>query len=185
MNTDKVLSISAIMIALAAVGVSIWQSVEIRKHNRFSLAPYIVVAPGLTGLDGKNGVFVENNGTGSAFIINAEIVANGKVFDLTKNSWPQIYKHLNIKPLCHSESWFPKGSVLKAGMEHQLIGPTKSAEKPTCRIEFVKLLSANKLQLNLEYQSIYEEEFQYQQRIGLDPQEIKTYKQLLKIESTQ
>ena len=178
MSTDRILSISAILIAFCAVCVSIWQGAATREHNRLSLAPFITSAPMLTGIDEKNGIYVSNDGTGTAFIKKAYVIANGKPFDLTKNSWPKIYKHLSIKNLCHSESWFKVGAALKSGESIKILAPTKSPKDPECPIQFIKLLAASELDLYLVYESIYQEEYQYKQRIGLDRQDIEIYRDL-------
>ncbi|EMK6709826.1 hypothetical protein V9J54_003541 [Vibrio cholerae] len=179
MLTDRVVNISSMAIALAAVCVSIWQGVVMREHNKLSLKPYITSAPRLPGVGGDNGVFVANDGLGPAFIKDAKIIANGKEFDLTKNSWPEIYEHLGVKGLCYSESWFKEGASLTPGEAVKILAPTTNPVAYGCKTEFVKLLSALELDLSLVYESIYEDEYKYIQRVGLDKQEIEIYKQQL------
>lgn len=178
MNSEKRLNILTAFIASLALAVAIWQGIETRKHNRLSVAPYITVAPMLTGLNGLNGIYIANDGTGTAFIKKASLTVNGKQFDLTTNSWPQVYEHLGIKPLCHSESWFKEGAALKAGEERQIISLTKNPLSASCPFELIKLLSTKELNLSIEYYSIYKEKFFYKGRIGLDRQEVNTYNKL-------
>ncbi len=179
MTTDKIISISSVIIALTAVCVSIWQGVETREHNKLSLKPYITSAPVVPGVGGENGIFVSNDGMGLALIKEASILANGKVFDLTINSWPAIYEHLHIKKMCHSESWFKTGTLLKSGEKIKILSPTSSPLESECPVEFIKLLSASELKLHLVYESIYEEKYEHNQSIGFDKQEIDRFKQLL------
>ncbi|TRN17077.1 hypothetical protein DM586_03155 [Vibrio fluvialis] len=180
MTTDRIVSISSMVIALAALCVSMWQGFVVQKHNKLSLKPYITSAPRLPGVGGENGIFISNDGLGPAFIKEAKIIVNGESFDLTSNSWPAVYAHLGLKKLCYSESWFKKGSSLKPGEFVKILAPTKMPIDSSCPIEFIKLLSASELELSLVYESIYEEEYTYISRIGLDPQEIALYKKVLK-----
>ncbi|HCK0617601.1 hypothetical protein CGI93_22450 [Vibrio parahaemolyticus] len=179
MTTDRVLSISSVVIALTAVCVSIWQGVVAREHNNLSVKPYITAAPRLPGVGGENGVFISNAGVGPAFIKKAFIKANGKEFDMAVNNWPAVYTHLNLKRLCYVERWFKEGATLKAGQDVKLIAPTTSPLDASCPVEFIKLISAPELTLSIEYESIYGEEFKYSQRIGLDDQEISRFKKEL------
>jgi hypothetical protein len=44
LTSDHILSISAIVIALASICVTLWKGSEIRKHNRLSVLPKIQIA---------------------------------------------------------------------------------------------------------------------------------------------
>ncbi|UAB68712.1 hypothetical protein INR79_09115 [Vibrio sp. SCSIO 43132] len=176
MTTDRILSISSVVIALTAVCVSIWQGVVAREHNRLSVKPFITSSPRVPGIGGENGVFISNAGVGPAFIKKVYIKANGNEFDMTVNNWPAIYAHLDLKSSCYVERWFKEGVSLKAGYEIKIIGPTTSPLDASCPIEFLKLISSPELTISLEYESIYGEEFKYSQRIGLDAQEAARFK---------
>ncbi|WP_406734394.1 hypothetical protein RJD39_21530 [Vibrio scophthalmi] len=181
MNRESVISFTSLAIALIAVFVTVWQGIETREYNKNSLKPYLTAAPMLTGIEGKNGIYVTNDGVGPAFIKGAILTVNGKRFDLSRNSWPSVYEYLGLEKLCHSESWFKNGSALKAGEKMTLLAPTAATISPRCPVEFVKLLSANQLELKIEYASVYDDSFVFQQEIGLDKQEIATFSKLLGI----
>jgi hypothetical protein len=179
MNTDRIVSISSVIVAVTAVCVSIWQGVVVREHSRLSVKPYITIAPSLPGVGGKNGIFIANSGVGPAFIKKAYILANGKEFNMAVNNWPAILAHLNLKNSCYAESWFKEGAALKSGQKITLIAPTTNPLGVNCPVEFLKLLSARELSLDIEYESIYGEEFRSSQRIGLAPQEAARFKKLI------
>lgn len=179
MITERVLSISSVVIAVCAVCVSLWQGIVAREHNKLSLKPYFASAPRLPGIGGENGVFLSNHGGGPAFITKATIRANGKTFDLTKNSWPNIYDHLGVKKLCYYESWIPEGTAIKGGQNIKLLAPTSNPLDPDCPLQFIKLLSVVELNLFLEYESVYEDTFTYTKRIGMSKEDIATYRELL------
>ncbi|MDC5851399.1 hypothetical protein OPW32_19625 [Vibrio europaeus] len=178
MTTERILSFSSVVIAICAVCVSLWQGMVTREHNRLSLKPYLVSAPELPGVGGQNGIFLSNHGGGPAFINNIEITANGKTFDLTKNSWSDLYQHLGIKSLCHYESYIPKGSALKSGQKVKLLAPTNNPIDPNCPVQFIELLTAPELDLFVEYQSVYEDTYIYSQRIGLGAEDSILFKKL-------
>lgn len=76
MGTDTVIAISAAIIALASLFVSIWSAVATRKHNRLSVTPHLRV-----DYSHKPGepvrVILSNNGIGTAIIKNFAIYLDG------------------------------------------------------------------------------------------------------------
>lgn len=176
MSFDKILNRVVLIAGLLAIFISFWQAFDAREHNRLSLKPYITSAYTVTGVDNNDGVFVSNDGMGPAFIKEAYIIANGKTFDLATNSWPAIYDHLHIKNGCHTERWFKMGSVIKSGDKIKLIYPTSATNDKECVNQFTDLLSHSELNLHIVYESIYEYEYKYSQRIGLNAQEIDRLK---------
>ena len=180
-RTELIISFSSVSIALMALFVSIWQSIETREHNKNSLKPYLTAAPLLNGIKGENGVYIINDGVGPAYIKSAHLTVEGQEFDLSRNIWPDVYKHIGLKKLCYSESWFKKGSALRAGEAMRLLAPSASPIASDCPIEFIKLISVKELVLQIEYQSVYEDDFIFDQSIGLDRQEVETFKKALGI----
>ena len=131
-STDRILSISAILVAICAVGVSVWQGVTTREHYRLSLVPYVTSSQVISGKEDESGIYVSNGGTGPAFIKNAYIIAEGKEFDLTKNSWPKIYKHLGVKSVCFRASYFKTGSVILPSDDVQILAITRAPTTDNC-----------------------------------------------------
>jgi hypothetical protein len=78
-DADRILSVSAIVIALTSVAVSIWEGHETRLHNRLSVRPRI----GING-DVENttfGLVLENNGLGPAVVRDYVLLLDGKPFE--------------------------------------------------------------------------------------------------------
>lgn len=70
-NKDSIVSISAILIALAAFIVGVWDHIETRKHNRFSVSPVLVWVISTEENDCLlpfRGIAIENRGLGPAII---------------------------------------------------------------------------------------------------------------------
>ena len=178
LSTDRILSISAIVVALCAVFVSIWQGLVTREHNRKSLLPYITSSQVISGEQGKSGIYVSNGGVGPAFIKSVNITANGKTFDLTLYSWPDIYEHLSIKGECFREAFFKTGSVIQSRDHVQFLAITTSStsESSSCREEFLKILRISEFDIAIKYESAFKEKFTYTQRIGLKNDEVKSPK---------
>lgn len=80
MNADDwavITGISTAVIALCALGLSIWQGVEARKHNRLSVRPHLTT---WTHSDAEKGFYVVeliNNGIGPAVIEEFSVKADG------------------------------------------------------------------------------------------------------------
>ncbi|MFH4465001.1 hypothetical protein [Vibrio diabolicus] len=165
-STDRILSISAIVVALCAVFVSIWQGLVTREHNRKSLLPYITSSQVISGKEGESGIYISNGGVGPAFIKSAEIEANGKSFDLSVYSWPGIYEHLGIQGKCFREAFFKTGSVILSRDHVQLLAITTPSASDFCRKEFLKILATPEFNITIEYESAYKESFIYTRRIG-------------------
>jgi hypothetical protein len=78
-NADRILSVSAIVIALASVGVSVWEGYETRLHNRLSVRPKIEIIGDVEQT--CFGLAILNNGLGPAVIRDNNILLDGKPFD--------------------------------------------------------------------------------------------------------
>lgn len=71
-STDRIVSASAILIALASMIVTIWQGLEERKHNRLSVRPKLEISYAYQS--GVGYYFsLENKGLGPANIINMTV----------------------------------------------------------------------------------------------------------------
>ncbi len=75
---DLAISISAIVIACAAVGISVWQGWVTRYHNKLSVKPILEISASVTDNSPLMGVWVENCGTGPAIIKNMIIYLDGQ-----------------------------------------------------------------------------------------------------------
>jgi hypothetical protein len=85
-NADKIVSLSAILISLATMGVYIYQTHLIQKQQNASVMPYLMIATSSHNENHFN-VGVVNNGLGPAFIEEINIHFLGKEYkncDLAK-----------------------------------------------------------------------------------------------------
>ncbi|MFM5361877.1 hypothetical protein ACET98_12370 [Aeromonas veronii] len=173
MKLEKTISFVAILISFLALLISIWQGYIARQHNRLSFQPYLQVSPRLVG-DINSGLYLENAGTGTAFVKSIDIVINGKDFDLTKNQWSQFLSFVDINPICFKKSWIRPDAALQAGKELALISLSK-AELPFsfCWLEVTKLLTLEEAELRVNYKSIYEEDFKLEDKFAIKRNELQ------------
>jgi hypothetical protein len=83
-NSDKVLSISAMIISLATLILIFYQTDLIRKEQKASVFPSITFGYNINTAKGITGesIFIINQGLGPAFIQNINVEKNGKVHSI-------------------------------------------------------------------------------------------------------
>ncbi len=138
-------NVLTIIVAVAAIALSIWEGVENRRHNRLSVLPHLERA----GLNlNEDSVYtmrfaVENTGLGPAVLQNFLVFHDGeKVFDSAAQpdgyfSYEAIRDDLSKLPF-RADAFtnaYTTGELLKAGAEHLLIDleialPTGEADSP-------------------------------------------------------
>lgn len=90
------ISIAAVVIALSAMGVAIWQGYLSRKHNILSVRPRLQVH-----LDTRNGIVLtlQNQGLGPAIVKGFSITYGGKeIFNPKTDPFLKIFKALDVDP---------------------------------------------------------------------------------------
>lgn len=177
MASEKVLSIGAIIISIFALIVSIWQAKDNRDFNKLSIKPHLQVNPKLTG-DKESGLYLENTGTGTAFIDSITLSANGKTFNLIENNSSDFFNSINVKPGCYRESWPRKGAAIQSGKEFPLIKVTE-ANALLCNFEAMKFLTEPNIIMNISYRSAYNEKFKFAESISLTERELGVYFELI------
>ncbi len=157
LGADNITAIATAFIAVCALGVTVWQGMETRKHNRLSVRPFLVLRITEEKIDEKKPnveikFIIANNGSGSAFIKKFIGKIDGEKF---AESDPKKYKKALVKIIenpkkatCHAIS---TGTAIKQGEEITLMSFEYTSEKK--KIEILK-----KIKFIIEYQSIYEKE---------------------------
>jgi hypothetical protein len=180
MRSERILAVSAVFVSVLALGVSIWQGMLSREHNRLSLAPYLQVSPRLVG-DASAGLYLENAGTGSAFVKSASISVRGKNFDLADNKWEEFFEHIGVEPRCFRERWLRPGAAVLAGKEFDLIKISDAnLSLPECLFETLKLLTEKDAQLNISYESSYNERHDLSVAFAIKEDDLGNFKELFK-----
>ena len=180
MITDKSLSILAIAASFVALGISSWQAWDSRKFNRLTIDPYLQTNPKLTG-DSETGLYLENAGTGTAFINKIDMFYDGKKYNLTNDSSIDFFKAINVNPDCFRQSWPRKGAALQSGKEFPLVRIT-NADTDACHLVAAKFLTQPGIEMTIGYTTPYREEREDTDEFALTERELgahgKTMEQL-------
>jgi hypothetical protein len=157
-SSDTVIAICAVCIATFALGVSIWQGIETRKHNKLSVKPYISIRVLISKQSEYMGIQIENNGIGPAIIKKCIVFVDGKPTQIDSySSWKKIGKAAGIFDKNISFMTFPKGTVVKEGQVIPLICYPKQHWTDQGRKIVEHALSC--VRVKIIYESIYGEEF--------------------------
>ena len=154
-SSDKILSISAMLISLLTLIVFLYQTNLIRKQQYMSVLPYLEM--GNYGTNTNNYKYiVENNGVGPAILKSVKVTAaSGRIYTdiidyVEANLTPKDtlgYHHSNLSP----------GMLLP---EKETIYPISVYDK---KIKSGKrlydILNADSLKIEIEYESIYGEKW--------------------------
>ncbi len=159
-DAEFIISISTIVIACAAVGISVWQGWATRHHNKLSVKPILEIHISTTSDGPLMGVWVENCGTGPAIIKDMIVYLDGQPTKVDNQEKAEnIYRAANI--LSDKVSlWHPHGSgaVLKQGGKANIISYAKENRTIDGKEKFKKALSH--LHFKFIYESVYTEKFE-------------------------
>lgn len=161
LESETVAAISSAIIALCALGYTVWQGKQLQKHNKLSFRPHLTSWSHRNSDQGVYVVDVINNGLGPAIIENFEVFLDGKL--IQGEGTEPIAKALNIL--------FPNVGF-QAHQTHMANGYCMAA-KEECRILAIKFKAPvplaeeaiehafQRADLIIKYRSFYEEEFTY------------------------
>ena len=158
--TGNVIAGSAALIALAALGYSIYEGRLARAHARLSVRPRLDFSLRVSPAFDLFALSVKNRGFGPAVISNHDYTANGKDRKLLREeekvtTWDQLSAYISF-PENLNWGYFPEGSLIQPGEEEELVGCTNGRYTP----ERAKLFrqAVRKLVITLEYHSLYQDE---------------------------
>lgn len=157
------------VIALSALAATFWQAYISRKHNKLSVKPYLTTWT-TTSSDGYVIVKIINNGVGPAHIKSFSIFVDGQKM-IGENLEPHI-KCLNIIFSDYEFSWY--GSYLgidymmPSNEQKDLIAIKFTGQKMPTRFEVDH--RAKRVQIVIDYESIYEQKFKYDSEVEVKKQ---------------
>ncbi|MCI0513547.1 hypothetical protein L0128_10070 [candidate division KSB1 bacterium] len=155
-SVDKILSISAIVIALTSVCISIWSGMETRKHNRLSVKPQLEICLSTTKTD--FGYVVVNNGLGPAILTARKILIDGA--EMQENGFTGFDNFL-LKLDLHqnrnlSIGTTSPGKILRAGESENII---KLEILQSDVLEQLLPTIYKRVKIEISYVSMYHESF--------------------------
>ncbi|MBN1969777.1 MAG: hypothetical protein JXR48_13480 [Candidatus Delongbacteria bacterium] len=152
-KTDRIISYSAIVIALASIIISIWQGIETRNHNRLSVTPRLNITYHAKSNEIK--FKVKNNGLGPALIRDCTISFDGKKYkSYGPNELYKFLEYLEIEGILNF-SIIGESSLIPAGEEENLL----IFYSDSLSEEMLLHTLPNSLGFKIEYSSMYDEHF--------------------------
>ncbi|EEZ39133.1 hypothetical protein [Photobacterium damselae] len=155
--------IVTLAIAAIALGFSIWQGNSQIEHNHVSVEPRVTSYFSNHGPEGKWGIYIINNGMGTAFVKSLDIKVNGKsVSDHEFGKFYQAVVDLDLNPMCFIMGAPRPNDSFQVGEEVSLIESNEKA-KQSCARDYLLLreYQKNKLDYELVIESIYGDTFTY------------------------
>lgn len=149
MEANTVIAICAAFIAVASLGVSVYEARATRKHNRLSVQPVL----GLTTrfpVGGTAGLRLSNSGLGPAKITNSRIMVDGESRgDFSRPNVDELRSGLSVRPHATTLGGQP---FLDTGYQQFLL--SVDSYDPSVHHEFRELIEG-RLQIEIQYDSIY------------------------------
>ena len=111
---ELTLSISAMIIAIASITVSIWEGYTMREHYHLSLSPRLDWV--FSSANNQTGFVITNKGLGPAIVTSRHIYIDGEKIDESKMKFPYIIaQKLFDNKMLHSAHTLDIESVIDEG----------------------------------------------------------------------
>ena len=148
---SSITAAAATVIAICSLGISVWQGIETRKHNRLSVLPHIEFGHRYNAK--KSSIELDNAGIGPAVIIDYNFYLDGnQIFnDITcgPETWQQV-RHALSDEMTLSTFCLRKGDMLKSGRKIEVISlETLNSDSKG------HLRSLSRIRIEVRYESIY------------------------------
>ena len=163
LRVELTLSISAMIIAVASITISIWEGSTMRKHYHLSVMPRLndsFSVDDSSSTNNASAIFtISNNGLGPAVILSREYFVDGNKIDDSKNHFSVILDStLNFDNTAGSRfSSIPKGTTISAGENLRVFGLFFSNRESFYR-QRMKL--NDRLSYIIKYESLYGEQYE-------------------------
>jgi hypothetical protein len=154
-SVETILSISAIVIALASICITFWESSIMREHYHLSVKPKIDYSYVFNGTNA--GFILKNRGLGPAIVVSKDYYIDGEKIDESQNHFSiLILEALNINSPTSFNS-INKGGVIEVGEEINLFTLNFKDEDTF----FQKRFELNdRFTFKIIYESFYGEKFE-------------------------
>ncbi|MEU0945467.1 hypothetical protein ABZ379_22145 [Streptomyces canus] len=149
MNAETVTAICAVVIAVASLVVSVYQTHAMRQHNRHSVRPVLQLHRGWP-VGGRAGIRLVNSGLGPAIIVESTLTVDDEVI----GAWDaltvdRVRDRLSVRP---SAVTFNRGEVIATDYEQYLL--SVASYDPQDHAEVENLIN-RRLTLTVHYESLY------------------------------
>ncbi|GDX07551.1 hypothetical protein [Buttiauxella sp. A111] len=161
---DSILASAGIIIAMISLVFAIWQGREEIKHNHISVEPRMNAYFSIDGRKNQWGIYVINNGMGTAFVNGVTVTVNGKPVDAVDNNiFVRAVQALGLRAECFAIGGPRPNDSFKVGEEIFLVEARDFDKKCASDLLRLKWASQQPHQLDfvLDTESIYGDKFRY------------------------
>jgi hypothetical protein len=154
---DDAVAYVAVVVALMALGVSIWQGVLTRQHNRLTVLPVLFAYADFTLGTEESGLFLANRGGGPAILNSSMVSLKGKKAQhMTHDGWQAVLRDGGMSLKAATISWrFEPGAVVDAHDPILLLRLDKGGTVD--ELKELKQFVQKDLRVELCYCSLYDE----------------------------
>ena len=155
-HADRIISITAVLIAFCSLILTLYSGYWTRYHNRLSVLPRLYFFASRTEQDPQVGISLSNSGLGPAIIQSWIISVDGQVVGEHKMGWDSALQKLGLS--------FGKGihyssfGVLEAGKQEFIFSINQEQWKnlgTQDREAFNKAMK--RIKVTIDYESVYDE----------------------------
>ncbi|MFJ4526552.1 hypothetical protein ACIP4Y_37570 [Streptomyces sp. NPDC088810] len=149
MNAETVTAVCAVVIAVASLVVSVYQTHAMRQHNRHSVRPILQLHRGWPP-GGRAGIRLINSGLGPAVIVDSTLTVDDEVLGAWNAcSVDRVRDRLSVRP---SAVTFNQGEVIATDYEQYVL--SVASYDPQSHAEVDDLIN-RRLTLIIRYESLY------------------------------
>jgi hypothetical protein len=149
MNAETVTAICAVVIAVASLIVSVYQTRAMQQHNRHSVRPILQLHRGWP-VGGRAGIRLINSGLGPAVIVGSTLTIDGEVIGAwSAPSVDRVRECLTVRP---SAVTFNEPEVIATDYEQYLLSVPNYDPQNHAEVED---LISRRLTLTIRYESLY------------------------------
>ncbi|HEY2987749.1 MAG TPA: hypothetical protein VGL11_08485 [Candidatus Binatia bacterium] len=155
-KTDRILSVTATITAIASLTLAVWQGMENRRHNRLTIRPKLIMLGQRATSDREVGLVLLNKGTGPAVIKSATVWVDKEKLGFSRQGWIKTLQRLKTI----DQPWVHYGAVevLQAGESRPILWVDQSEWKTLSeehRRQFIE--AVRHIKVDIVYESIYNE----------------------------
>ena len=148
----------ATITAVAAILLGIWDSTQTRRHNRLSVAPYLVVDYTVQASteQSRYSVSLTNEGVGPAIVRSVQITLPASLGGGTFDDWGEVAELLRTRGYTVPNYWnFEGGEALGVQKDRQLITAFMPRDAASAGMQE----SIAGIQVVVRYASVYGDEY--------------------------
>jgi hypothetical protein len=156
MSTEMIATIGTLVVAVAALGITVWQGWLMRKHNRLSVKPLLRIDRNAI-LGFPFNIVLANVGTGPAIFREVKIFVDGELIVADRRPVIETLVRIDLNPDDVKHFTIYPDEAFESGERHPLFQTNSTING---QLELARYDSAfSRVSFTIEYASIYGEQF--------------------------